>query len=87
MRSFSDAAPSSTFKPRVNFSLSVVGNKGGRPKNEDDPPKYPEVIAVASQHGRPDDGSDASPFSNVELFAPLKPFNEWPAGMTKDKLT
>ena len=49
--------------------------------------KYPEVITVTSQHGRPDDGSDASPFSNVELFAPLKPFDEWPAGMTKDKLT
>jgi len=49
--------------------------------------KYPEVITVASQHGRPDDGSDASPFSNVELFAPLKPFDQWPAGMTKDKLT
>ncbi len=49
--------------------------------------KYPEVITVVSQHGRPDDGSDASPFSNVELFAPLKPFDEWPKGMTKDKLT
>jgi len=30
---------------------------------------------------------DASPFSNVELFAPLKPFDEWPSGLTKDKLT
>jgi cobalt-zinc-cadmium resistance protein CzcA len=49
--------------------------------------RYPEVITVVSQHGRPDNGSDASPFSNVELFVPLKPFDEWPAGMTKDKLT
>ncbi len=49
--------------------------------------KYPEIISVTSQHGRPDDGSDASPFSNVELFAPLKPADEWPPGMTKDKLT
>jgi heavy metal efflux system protein len=49
--------------------------------------RHPEVLAVVSQHGRPDDGSDASPFSNVELFAPLKPFDEWPSGMTKDKLT
>src|SRR4029077_1520179 len=32
-------------------------------------------------------GSDASPFSNVELFAPLKPFDEWPANLTKEKLT
>jgi cobalt-zinc-cadmium resistance protein CzcA len=48
--------------------------------------RHPEIITVVSQHGRPDDGSDASPFSNVELFAPLKPFDEWPLGMTKDKL-
>jgi cobalt-zinc-cadmium resistance protein CzcA len=49
--------------------------------------KHPEIITVVSQHGRPDNGSDASPFSNVELFAPLKPYDSWPAGMTKDKLT
>jgi cobalt-zinc-cadmium resistance protein CzcA len=49
--------------------------------------RHPEVITVVSQHGRPDDGSDASPFSNVELFVPLKRFDEWPKGMTKDKLT
>ena len=49
--------------------------------------RHPEIMTVVSQHGRPDNGSDASPFSNVELFAPLRPFDEWPAGMTKDKLT
>ena len=35
--------------------------------------RHPEVITVVSQHGRPDDGSDAAGFNNVELFAPLKP--------------
>jgi cobalt-zinc-cadmium resistance protein CzcA len=49
--------------------------------------RYPEVVTVFSQHGRPDDGSDAAPFSNVELFAVLKPQEQWPGGMTKDKLT
>jgi cobalt-zinc-cadmium resistance protein CzcA len=49
--------------------------------------RHPEIITVVSQHGRPDDGSDASPFSNVELFAPLKPFDEWLRGMDKEKLT
>jgi cobalt-zinc-cadmium resistance protein CzcA len=49
--------------------------------------RHPEIITVVSQHGRPDNGSDASPFSNVELFAPLKNYDEWPSGMTKDKLT
>lgn len=49
--------------------------------------RHPEVITVVSQHGRPDDGSDASPFSNVELFVPLKPFDQWPKAVTKDSLT
>ncbi len=48
---------------------------------------HPEVITVTSQHGRPDDGSDASGFNNVELFCPLKPFDEWPAGSNKERLT
>jgi heavy metal efflux system protein len=48
--------------------------------------RFPEVVTVVSQHGRPDDGSDASPFSNVELDVPLKPPGEWPQGMTKDEL-
>jgi heavy metal efflux system protein len=49
--------------------------------------RHKEVITVVSQHGRPDNGSDASPFSNVELFVPLRPMDEWPKGQTKDKLT
>jgi len=48
--------------------------------------QYPEVVTVVSQHGRPDDGSDASPFSNVELDVPLKPAREWPSGVTKEEL-
>jgi len=47
---------------------------------------HSEVITVVSQHGRPDDGSDAAGFNNAEFFAPLKPREEWPAGMTKEKL-
>jgi len=49
--------------------------------------KHLQIVTVVSQHGRPDDGSDASPFSNVELFVPLKPFDEWPKGLNKEKLT
>src|SRR5450756_678312 len=40
----------------------------------------PEVEAVVSQHGRPDDGTDAAGFFNAEFFAPLKPAKEWPSG-------
>ncbi len=48
---------------------------------------YPEVQTVVSQHGRPDDGTDATGFFNAEFFVPLKPFDTWPAGVDKDKLT
>jgi cobalt-zinc-cadmium resistance protein CzcA len=49
--------------------------------------KYPEVQSVVSQHGRPDDGTDATGFFNAEFFVPLKPFDTWPSGIDKDKLT
>ena len=48
---------------------------------------HPEVVTVVSQLGRPDDGTDVAGFQNIELFAPLKPFGEWPRGLTKAKLT
>lgn len=47
---------------------------------------HPEVISVVSQHGRPDNGSDAAGFNNAEFFAPLKPYADWPAGFTKEDL-
>jgi len=49
--------------------------------------KYPEVQTVISQHGRPDDGTDTTGFFNAEFFVPLKPFDTWPKGMTKARLT
>ena len=49
--------------------------------------QYPEVERVISTHGRPDDGTDATGFFNAEYYTPLKPADEWPSGMTKDKLT
>jgi len=48
--------------------------------------RHPEVITVVSQHGRPDNGSDAAGFNNAEFFVPLKPFEDWAPGMTKEKL-
>ena len=47
---------------------------------------YPETITVISQHGRPDDGTDATGYFNAEFFVPLKPFDTWPSGIDKDKL-
>src|SRR4051794_28842195 len=47
----------------------------------------PEVESVVSQHGRPDDGTDAAGFFNAEFFAPLKPASQWPGTRDKDELT
>jgi heavy metal efflux system protein len=59
------------------------------PKVHCDPDKrkHPEVLTAISQLGRPDDGTDVAGFYNIELFAPLAPFDEWPRGLTKDVLT
>jgi heavy metal efflux system protein len=47
---------------------------------------HPEVVTVISQLGRPDDGTDVTGFFNLEIYAPLKPFDEWRRGYTKDDL-
>jgi cobalt-zinc-cadmium resistance protein CzcA len=47
---------------------------------------HPEVVTVVSQHGRPDDGSDAAGFYNAEFFVPLKPESQWTPGLTKETL-
>ena len=48
---------------------------------------YPETITAVSQHGRPDDGTDATGFFNAEFFVPLKPFDTWlPAWTRKSSL-
>jgi heavy metal efflux system protein len=47
---------------------------------------FPEVETVITQHGRPDDGTDPDGFSNVEFFVPLKPFDTWRKGLSKEDL-
>jgi heavy metal efflux system protein len=58
----------------VNQMRTIIGN-------------FPEVESVVSQHGRPDDGTDATGFFNAEFFAPLKPASSWRKGMSKEQLT
>jgi heavy metal efflux system protein len=50
---------------------------------------FPEVTQVASQVGRPDDGTDTTGFFNTEYFVDLKPKEQWrPAfHQNKDELT
>jgi cobalt-zinc-cadmium resistance protein CzcA len=38
---------------------------------------FPEVTVVGSEHGRPDDGTDATGFFNAEFFVGLKPYSKW----------
>ena len=38
---------------------------------------FPQVTIVASEHGRPDDGTDPTGFFNDEFFVGLKPYSQW----------
>jgi cobalt-zinc-cadmium resistance protein CzcA len=38
---------------------------------------FPQVTVVASEHGRPDDGTDPTGFFNAEFYVGLKPYGEW----------
>ena len=38
---------------------------------------FPQVTTVASELGRPDDGTDATGFFNVEFYVGLKPYSQW----------
>jgi heavy metal efflux system protein len=38
---------------------------------------FPEVTTVASELGRPDDGTDPTGFFNVEFYVDLKPYAQW----------
>jgi cobalt-zinc-cadmium resistance protein CzcA len=48
---------------------------------------YPQVTEVASELGRPDDGTDPTGFFNCEFYVGLKPYNDsaWRQGSIKNK--
>lgn len=48
--------------------------------------KFDEVKFVLSQTGRPNDGTDATGFFNIEFHAELKPEKEWKRSIAKDDL-
>lgn len=47
---------------------------------------YPEVRQVMSQTGRPNDGTDATGFYNIEFHVDIYPKSEWKSGLTKEEL-
>ena len=47
---------------------------------------YEPVRTVFSEQGRGDDGTDPDGSFLAEFFVPLKPFEEWPRGLSKEQL-
>lgn len=47
---------------------------------------FPEVKQVMSQTGRPNDGTDATGFYNIEFHVDIYPKKEWKSGLTKEEL-
>lgn len=47
---------------------------------------YPPVATVVSEQGRGEEGTDPDGAFLAEFFVPLKPFSQWPHGLTKEKL-
>jgi cobalt-zinc-cadmium resistance protein CzcA len=47
---------------------------------------YPPVRTVVSEQGRGEDATDPDGSFVAEFFVPLKPLEEWPQGLTKEKL-
>jgi cobalt-zinc-cadmium resistance protein CzcA len=47
---------------------------------------FPEVTTVVSQLGRPDDGLDVNGFDTAEIFADLRPREEWRTAKSREEL-
>src|SRR5574343_4123 len=47
---------------------------------------FPEVRAVVSKGGRPEDGTDPKNINMTEMLVDLKPESEWRKGMTKEAM-
>ncbi len=48
--------------------------------------QFPEVKQVMSQTGRPNDGTDATGFYNIEFHVDIYPKKEWKSGWSKEEL-
>jgi heavy metal efflux system protein len=66
------------------YTISFDESAKIAPKVRDILKSFPEVTTVASELGRPDDGTDPTGFFNVEFFVGLKPYSQW-AGAYRNK--
>jgi cobalt-zinc-cadmium resistance protein CzcA len=70
------------------YTISFDESAKVTPKIRDVLRSFPEVTTVASELGRPDDGTDSTGFFNVEFYVGLKPYSEWSGSYrTKAALT
>jgi len=70
------------------YTISFDESAKVTPKIRDILRSFPEVTTVASELGRPDDGTDSTGFFNVEFYVGLKPYSEWSGSYrTKAALT
>ncbi|HEX3989258.1 MAG TPA: CusA/CzcA family heavy metal efflux RND transporter [Verrucomicrobiae bacterium] len=70
------------------YTISFDESRRLVPKMREILRSFPQVTTVASEHGRPDDGTDPTGFFNVEFYVGLKPYSEWTgAYRTKAQLT
>ena len=71
-----------TLPNSVNLDESVRLTKEMKEKIR----KFDEIQFVLSQTGRPNDGTDATGFFNIEFHVQLKPEKEWKRSIKKDDL-
>lgn len=67
-------------------SVSVDEAKGELRKLRRAIADFPEVQAVVSKGGRPEDGTDPKNINMTEMLVDLKPEAQWRPGMTKERL-
>jgi cobalt-zinc-cadmium resistance protein CzcA len=73
---------------RANLPLSISLNESVRLSNKMRRVfmSFPEVKQVISQAGRPNDGTDATGFYNVEFHVDLHPKDKWKSNLSKIEL-
>ncbi|SBV97088.1 CusA/CzcA family heavy metal efflux RND transporter [uncultured Dysgonomonas sp.] len=71
-----------TLPNSVNLDESVRTTKEMKQKLR----QFDEIEFILSQTGRPNDGTDATGFFNIEFHAQLKPEKEWKRKIKKDEL-
>ena len=59
------------------YTISFDESAKIAPRVRDILKSFPEVTTVASELGRPDDGTDSTGFFNVEFYVDLKPYASW----------